>query len=306
MAKFLIVNADDLGISVPTNLAIGRAFRQGIVTSASLMANMPAVEHAVERIIRLNPGLGVGVHFCLTSGRPVMAPEYLPLLVNAEGCFRHGFLGLLRLVRSSHRQEALDQIGREFAAQVARIEKLGVEVDHVDGHQHVHMIPEIFSLAAPLAESRHAAIRIADEPLGPVRDWPMRLVRSVTNAGIVKKLLLSRLARSIRREHSQMPVAGTGFFGVLETGRMTARTIQRIARGLPEGISEIALHPGSAIWPEDPLACSAEDRRFLSRPGRAAELAAVLDPAVRKQLQDLRIALVRFRDVWEQMKPAAA
>jgi predicted glycoside hydrolase/deacetylase ChbG (UPF0249 family) len=306
VAKYLIVNADDLGISVPTNLAIGRAFRQGIVTSASLMANMPAAEHAVERIIRLNPGLGVGMHLCLTSGRPVMAPDYLPLLVDAEGCFRHGFLGLLRLLRSPQRPEALDQISRELAAQAARIEKLGIEVDHVDSHQHVHMIPEVFSLVAPLAQARHAAIRIVDEPLGPVLGRPIRVMRSLTNAGLAKKLLLSRLAGTIRREHPELPGARIRFFGVLATGRMTAGAIRRIVRGLPEGVSEIALHPGSAISPEDPLACSAADRRFLSRPGRAAELAAVLDPAVRKELSRLGIALVRFHEAPEKLKPAAA
>jgi len=45
--KYLIVNADDLGISVSTNLAIGRAHAEGLATSASLMANMPAARHAV-------------------------------------------------------------------------------------------------------------------------------------------------------------------------------------------------------------------------------------------------------------------
>ena len=55
MTKYLIVNADDLGISVPVNLAIRRASRSGIVTSASLLANMPAFRHAVEEVARPEP-----------------------------------------------------------------------------------------------------------------------------------------------------------------------------------------------------------------------------------------------------------
>ena len=106
MAKYLIINADDLGLSVATNLAIRRAFREGVVTSASLMANMPALDHAIEHVIHGSPHLGVGVHLCLTSGRPVLAGQ-VPLLVDEEGCFRHGFSGLLRLVCGRRRDEAL-------------------------------------------------------------------------------------------------------------------------------------------------------------------------------------------------------
>ena len=131
MTKHLILNADDLGISVPVNLAIGRAFRDGIVTSASLMTNMPALRHAVEEVIRPNPGLGIGVHFCVTSGPPVLPqtpgrgkgdcpllPGTVPLCPPG-GCFRRGFVGLSRLLHSTRRQAALDEIRAEWAAQIA-------------------------------------------------------------------------------------------------------------------------------------------------------------------------------------------
>ena len=296
MPKHLIVNADDLGISVPTNLAVGRAFRHGIVTSASLLANMPATAHAVERIVRPNPGLGMGIHLCLTSGRPVLPAAEVPLLVGRDGHFKRGFLGLLRLVRSRRRGEALEQIERELAAQAGWIEALGVAVDHVDSHQHVHMIPELYPLAASLARSRGAALRWADERLAPRHFRPRALARYCLGGGIPKKLLLAWLAGSIRRRCPD-PAIAARYFGILDAGRMTLAALGQLVRGLPEGASEIGLHPGLAAWLEDSLECSRADHRFLRRAERGEELAAVLDPALRAELVGEGIVLARFRDV---------
>jgi predicted glycoside hydrolase/deacetylase ChbG (UPF0249 family) len=293
--KYLIVNADDLGISVSTNLAIGRAHAEGLATSASLLANMPAARHAVQRVVRPHPRLGIGVHLCLTSGRPVLDPGEVPLLVGPDGWFRHGFLGLLRLVCGGRRGEALAQIERELMAQVERVEALGVGIDHVDGHQHVQMIPAIFPLALRLARERRAVLRLADEPLGAPKRWPARLARSLATGGLLKWLVLSRMARAIRR---RVPLsAAVHYFGVLQAGRMTLGALRAVVQSLPEGVSEINVHPGSPAWLDESLEASPADRRFLRRPERAAELNALLAPALRTELQEARVRLVRFSDV---------
>ena len=297
MPKHLIVNADDLGISVSTNLAIGRAHRQGVVTSASLMANMPALDHAAERVLRPNPGLGVGVHLCLTSGRPVLDPRALPLLTRRDGSFAHGFLGLVRLLCTGRRAEALAEIEREWRAQAGRIDALGFPVDHVDSHQHVYMIPALFPLAAALAGARRAVIRVAHEPLGPLLRHPARLARALGSGGLLKKVILSCLAGTIRRPLA--PADAVHYFGVLDSGRMTLDVLRRIARSLPKGVSEVNLHPGLPACLDEGLDCSPADRRFLRRPGRAAELEAVLHPALRADLRDAGIRLVRFSDVFD-------
>lgn len=298
MPKYLIVNADDLGISVSTNLAIGRAHGEGLATSASLMANMPAARHAVQRVVRPHPRLGIGVHLCLTSGRPVLSPGEVPLLVGPDGSFRHGFLGLLRLVCGGRRGEALAQIERELTAQAERVDALGVAIDHVDGHQHVQMIPAIFPLALGLARQRRAVLRLADEPLGlPGRRLarPARLARSLADGGLLKWLVLSRMARTIR---SRVPLSDTvNYFGVLEAGRMTLGALRAVARSLPEGVSEINVHPGSPAWLDEALEASPADRRFHRRPERAAELEALLAPALRAELDAAGVRLVRFCDV---------
>jgi predicted glycoside hydrolase/deacetylase ChbG (UPF0249 family) len=81
VVKNLIVNADDLGWTEGINRGIAEAHRNGIVTSASLLANGAAFASAVE-MARHTPGLGVGVHLNLSEGAPVSGPGAVPRLVN--------------------------------------------------------------------------------------------------------------------------------------------------------------------------------------------------------------------------------
>ncbi|HET8815076.1 MAG TPA: ChbG/HpnK family deacetylase [Solirubrobacterales bacterium] len=60
-ARFLIVNADDLGLSKAVNEGIFRAHEHGIVTSASLMVGRPAAETAAEALAA-HANLAVGLH----------------------------------------------------------------------------------------------------------------------------------------------------------------------------------------------------------------------------------------------------
>ncbi len=322
VTKYLIVNADDLGISVPVNLAIREASCRGIVTSASLLANMPAFRHAVEEVIRPDPRLGVGVHLCLTSGRPVLTPEEVPLLADpAGGQFRHGFLGIWRLVCSRRREEALRQIGQELAAQVDRVESLGIRPDHLDGHQHVHTIPPVFDLVVRLAQARKMAVRMANEPF---RFWqhPTRLLECLVNGGVLKNLVLTCFA-TVNRRNWPGVLTADHYFGILDTGRMTAARLRNLLRALPEGVSEVTIHPGLPGDPGFPLDgedrtlghrvqpcrlarldgagalpdCSGQDRRFLRRRQAAEELAALTDPTIWGALAGRGIRLVRFADI---------
>lgn len=296
MPKHLIVNADDLGIAVSTNLAIQRAFSQGIVTSASLMPNMPAFVHAVDEVLRRRPGLGVGVHLCLTSGRPVSHASQVPLLVDAEGRFRLGFAGLLRLLRSRQRGDALEQIEREWQAQLARVDAAGLALDHIDSHQHVHMIPELFRLAAGMARGRRAAVRIADERFHGAWDFLAGLPRRLFQGGILKKTILSWMARRAR-PMARDAAGADHYVGVLDTGRMTCSVWHAILASLGDGVTEVNVHPGLPDQLDAALESNAPDARFLRSRHRAAELEALVDPELRAEINRRAIALVRFADV---------
>ena len=85
-SRQLIITADDFGLSKGVNKAVEKAWQEGILTCASIMAGGAAFDDAVA-IARRNPGLQVGLHLSLIQGRPVLPPSQIPGLVNEAGCF---------------------------------------------------------------------------------------------------------------------------------------------------------------------------------------------------------------------------
>ena len=159
--KNLIVNADDLGWTEGVNRGIAEAFRNGIVTSASMLANGTAFAGGSE-VARHAPGLGLGVHLNLSDGSPVADREAVTSLLNENGEFSGGPESLyLKQVRGGL---MLREVEVEWDAQIEKVRDAGIEPTHLDGHKHVHMLPGLFEIALRLAK-RHSigAIRIALE-----------------------------------------------------------------------------------------------------------------------------------------------
>src|SRR5215510_11634871 len=82
--KRLIVNADDFGFTNGVNKGIVQSYKQGIVTSTTIMANGQAFDEAVE-LARENPGLGVGCHLSIVGGRPVAPATQIRSLLESDG-----------------------------------------------------------------------------------------------------------------------------------------------------------------------------------------------------------------------------
>src|ERR1700730_18377659 len=89
VARNLIVNADDLGWTAGVNRGIAEAHRNGIVTSAALLADGEAFAEAVE-VAHETRALGVGVHLILTDAPPIAPREVVPSLLNDSGEFEGG------------------------------------------------------------------------------------------------------------------------------------------------------------------------------------------------------------------------
>ncbi|MFC5704219.1 carbohydrate deacetylase [Cohnella faecalis] len=158
MTKFLIVNADDFGLSPGVNRGIAEAFAAGGITSASMMVNMPGFQDAV-RLARLNPFLGVGLHFNLTYGKPLSEPRLVPSLVNSSGAY----LG----IRSAAAWTDKD-IATELAAQWNRFVSTGLRPTHLDSHHLLHQnIPSVFNVMASWAEREGIPMRRSQTPIEP-------------------------------------------------------------------------------------------------------------------------------------------
>ncbi|MHB9145759.1 MAG: chitin disaccharide deacetylase [Symbiobacteriia bacterium] len=126
MTRQLIVNADDFGLSPGVSLGILAAHKEGIVTSTTLMVNMPGAQDAFE-LAKTTPTLGVGIHFTLDAGKPVAAG--VDSLTGPDG----KFLKLPALKESARP----DHIKRELAAQFEAFLASGLTPTHIDSHHHV-------------------------------------------------------------------------------------------------------------------------------------------------------------------------
>lgn len=128
----LIVNCDDFGYSKAVNYGIIEAYKNGVVTSATLMAGMPGFNHALE-LLKENPGLGCGVHLTLSAYKPVLKTH--KTIVNEKGEFYRNLLECNDFYKID-----LSEVYNEFCAQIERVIKGGVNITHLDSHHHVHTL----------------------------------------------------------------------------------------------------------------------------------------------------------------------
>lgn len=145
----LIVNADDFGYSKGVNYGIAEAHLNGVVTSATMMANMPGLSHAL-KLMRELPALGVGIHLSLTLGKPVS--PHVDLLTGEEGLFK------TQAHYQTHTAD-LNQLYEEWKAQITKLLHLGVPLTHIDSHHHMHTLGGHVEVAERLSEEFQLPLR---------------------------------------------------------------------------------------------------------------------------------------------------
>jgi chitin disaccharide deacetylase len=245
--KNLIVNADDLGWTEGVNRGIAEAHRNGIVTSASLLANGAAFDSGLT-LARSTPGLGVGVHLNLTDGAPVAPRELVASLLNEAAEFEGGPEALL--LRIAKRDVALTEVEQEWDAQIEKVREAGIQPTHLDGHKHVHMLPGLLEIALRLAKRHNiGAMRVAHEAssLRAALSAGDELHATVVLKQGVQARGLKLLARDAREQAERAGISTADYFcGIAQTGEMTKEGVARLLRSLPDGTTELMCHPGYA------------------------------------------------------------
>ena len=143
--KYLILNADNFGISKDFNRAVLYAYEKGFLKSASLCATGEAFDNAVNEILPECQSLGFGIQLNLTDGQSLTRCH---LLTDNNGKFNKGYFYLLI---NSKNKELLKQIENEFRAQIEKLMKF-VKPNHIASLKYIHEIPEIFKLTLKLAK----------------------------------------------------------------------------------------------------------------------------------------------------------
>ncbi len=209
------------------------------------------------------PRLRVGLHVVLVEGLPMLPAERVPDLVDARGCFRADMarLGLDIALRRSVRR----QVGAEIEAQFEAFRANGLALDHVNAHKHFHLHPMIAgTIMAVGARYGLKGLRVPREPaavLSAIEPQTTRLPAWVTGPWAAV------LQQRARRAGLKTPDA---VLGLAWSGAMTQARLLGLLQHLPEGRSEIYLHPATA----DDFAGHAPGYRY------AEELKALIDPDV--------------------------
>jgi len=235
----LIVNADDFGLTAGVNRAIIELHAAEVLTSATLMAQAPATEQAVE-MARAMPTLGVGCHVVLVDGAPVLEPTALRTLVNQETGSLYPTLGsfLKRLLTGRIRPK---EIETEAAAQIALLQSYGLRLTHVDTHKHTHMFPSV--LRPLLRAARAAGIHSVRNPFEPL--WSLDVTPNAPDMRRLQVTLLRRFEPKFRSIVAEEGFTTTdGAIGVLATGTIDIATVRAMMLAMPEGTFELVSHPG--------------------------------------------------------------
>jgi len=264
--KKLIVTADDVGLHRGMTEGALRAHENGIVTACSIVANGTAFDHAVERL-RDYPNLATGIHLTLVEERPLA--EDVESLVGVNGLFHENYFDFVP--RYFARRIRIDEVERELRAQIERVLAAGVKVGHLNGHQHLHLLPRIFSLVQRLAvEYRIPYLRIVDE---------RRHGRGMREISVG---ILSRLGRTAR---ARCPVkTNDRTIGVTNAGRIISAADIIAMLDEAEGLTELVCHPGAG----EPELSEAYDWGYAWE----AELNALCDPTLREAIAERGIELV--------------
>jgi predicted glycoside hydrolase/deacetylase ChbG (UPF0249 family) len=269
VTRQLVINADDFGFTRGVNEGIVEAHRKGILTSASLMANGPAYEQAIE-LARANPGLDVGCHLVLVGGRSLLAGAR-PLPKTAARLVEAIALGRVRVYE-------------ELRAQVKKIIDHGARPTHLDTHEHTHLLPPVLRAVARLSEE--FSIPWVRRPF----DFPLEAGGVPVSRRAVSKAL------GLVRPWFHRVLEGHGcrttnhFAGFQITGLYRTRELIQLIERLPEGSTEFLCHPGFCT---DELLV-APTRLKESRP---AELEALVAPETRAALERCEVGLVSYREL---------
>jgi len=226
----VIINADDLGISEDVNAAIFDLMERGFVTSATLIANGPAIEPALSRTQSFR-SCSFGVHLNATEFRPLTQNPDLAPLLDDKGAFRGDIIRTIKITGALK-----GAIFREWSAQIARLTAFGLKPSHIDSHHHVHTIPALFPVLKRLQYCcKIRKVRISKNVYG-------------TSDSVSRRLLIQKKAWNLALRNIYRTRTTTAFTSLLEYYELVQNGA--IERWLPpnwkkDTTVELMVHPGN-------------------------------------------------------------
>jgi predicted glycoside hydrolase/deacetylase ChbG (UPF0249 family) len=254
--RFVILTADDYGASPNIDEGIEFALSRASITAVSALMNFPSSYAGLRALADRYPSAGIGVHFNLTTGSPLLDPRRVPNLVDREGN-----LLAVDVLLSRIRTVSPAELELELRAQARALEELGIRIDHLSDHNGVlSLYPPFFEVFCRLAGELGVPVRT---PLTASVAYP----RLFPDAGTVRKgkeiarhvaarnlfgalgLLPYANLASLEDRAAQLDELGIPHPDILIDylyGSPSPTTAMHVLRNLPDGISEIVVHLGTS------------------------------------------------------------
>ncbi len=271
----LLINADDFGMTLATSRGILAAVAGGAVRSTSVMTNTTEFDASMDLLAHASIKPSLGFHATLTWGRPLSNPGKVRSLTDRDGAFLSRGKLLMRALRGAITES---EVVFELRAQFERLLSRTPEITHVDGHHHVHAFPVISGAVATVA--REFGIRLVRAPFEG--SWTPGL------SGMLRRRLVATLPASRPAYWIARGFVCPDHFGgfALGAGKGLRQRWDRVVDRLPNGITEIMVHPGYA----------SEQGDVYNRE-REEELALLADPEFAQAITTRGVELISFRDL---------
>lgn len=237
------------------------------------MAGGRDVERAAA-LLRERPGFEPGLHLALAAAPLVCSPSEVPSLM-PEGRPLRGYRSLL--VRYSLRRIDPRDVEREARRQAERLLGLGLRLTHVNGHEHLHVLPGVDDVVSRLARDLGIPyVRVPAAELVDVAWRPARLALTALAARAGRRFRAAGLATNDRA------------LGIAAPGHVLGHVLHR-ALETAAGVSELVVHPG--------IGNAAIDAELGTGYDWDGERIALTDPRLRVGLDRRGIRLVRPSEV---------
>lgn len=291
MARYLIINADDFGMSHSTNTAVSRLLELGTITSSTVMAPAPWAVEAVN-FAKDHPGYAIGVHLTTTSEWGTY--RWGPVYSGETSSLRDKYGYMYAESDEFERRADIAQAENELNAQIDRLISLGLEPSHLDNH-----MGSMYGVATGRTELLVSVLGIAAK-----RGLPFRIPSKFTDEQFGNKTLEINIPREavdavfgqINEMTRQYRIATVDYLLPFEWGdeqRVSFEAYRNYVydtiAAFPDGITETYLHPAVE---------SDELKSITSRwRDRVWEYELFADPATKAFLDSQDITLINYRDL---------
>lgn len=303
----LVVTGDDFGYCPRRNQGIVDCFLAGGVSNVSLLVNASAAKEAADLAKRHN--IPIGLHANLSEGVPVcQSLQQASTLTNQRGFF-HGKMGFRQALERG--QLSMKQVELELRAQVRLFRELtGHLPHHMDGHQHVHVLPEVREVFAQvLSDLKIPYTRVPVEPgLHSCPALPAHLQRfyaQVEKDALDSIPVFTRygirwpdvyLGLTTMGQNMSIPSLQRALSHALTAGPSDMTSSSVSGSSQPVVTAELMVHPGYPSHPQDG-GCGEGPDDFSQSADRQHELNVLTDPSLLNLYSQERVQLCAFKDL---------